>query len=487
MQELKIIALTLSGMPDPSIAIAAGRAGGLGILDLEYVRNIELALSSFQRLAQFSPNDFGVKLNVADIGFIAKIASELPRHFKFVILTTGKAKQLKDAVNDLHLRNLRVFVECTALAQAKEAENIGADGVIAKGHEAGGRVGSETTFILVQQFLDRLSLPVWAQGGIGLHTAAACHAAGAAGIVIDAQLALTRESVLSEDIKSKIARMDGTETLLLGEQFAEPLRVCSRLCLPLINTLQQKAHTLLKARKSKATTIADWNQTISRYVSSDFSEHQLFLFGQDIAFAAPLADRFVTVGGIIQAIRQSVESHSRAAQLHHPLAEVSALAQSHGTRYPIVQGPMARVSDNAAFVSAVAQHGALPFVAAAWMRQPELDTLLKETREQLGEKPWGVGLLGFLPPEVYQEQIKTILNYRPPYALIAGGQPNQAKVLELEGIATYLHVPSPGLLRLYLPRGCCACIWTAACNGLSLRGGNPVGISDRYAALCSGK
>jgi NAD(P)H-dependent flavin oxidoreductase YrpB (nitropropane dioxygenase family) len=79
--------------------------------------------------------------------------------------------------------------------------------------------------------------------------------------------------------------------------------------------------------------------------------------------------------------------------------------------------------------------------------------LLKETKTQLGEKPWGVGLLGFLPPEVYQEQIKTILNYRPPFALIAGGQPNQAKMLEQEGIATYLHVPSPGLLRMFLDGG----------------------------------
>ena len=159
MKEFKIIALTLPGMPDPSIAIAASRAGGLGILDLEYLRNIELALSSFQRLAQFSPNDFGIKLNVADIGFIAKIAPELPRHFKFVILTAGNTKQLRDAINDLHHRGLKVFVECAALARAQKVEKIGADGVIAKGHEAGGRVGSETTFILVQQFL---------QGHVGL-------------------------------------------------------------------------------------------------------------------------------------------------------------------------------------------------------------------------------------------------------------------------------------------------------------------------------
>src|SRR5262249_49188331 len=41
----------------------------------------------------------------------------------------------------------------------------------------------------------------------------------------------------------------------------------------------------------------------------------------------------------------------------------------------------------------------------------------------------------------------------PPFALIAGGRPDQALALEAEGIKTYLHVPSPALLRLYLGDG----------------------------------
>ena len=43
----------------------------------------------------------------------------------------------------------------------------------------------------------------------------------------------------------------------------------------------------------------------------------------------------------------------------------SPLAKSHGTLYSIVQGPMARVSDNGAFISKVAEAGGLPFVALA--------------------------------------------------------------------------------------------------------------------------
>jgi malonyl CoA-acyl carrier protein transacylase len=247
--------------------------------------------------------------------------------------------------------------------------------------------------------------------------------------------------------------MDGTETLLLGEEIGEIFRVCSRLSLPVVNELKQKERTLLKAGNSKANTVTKWQQTISQHIGSDSSEHKLFFFGQDIAFAAFLADRFVTVGGIIQAFRQAAESHSRAAQLHQSLAKGSPLAQSHGTRYPIVQGPMARVSDTPAFALEVARRGALPFMAAAWMRRQKLDALLKETRTLLKDRSWGVGLLGFLPPDVYQEQFETVITHRPAFALIAGGQPPQAKALQQEGITTYLHVPSPGLLRMFLDNG----------------------------------
>ena len=39
-------------------------------------------------------------------------------------------------------------------------------------------------------------------------------------------------------------------------------------------------------------------------------------------------------------------------------ARADRLPQPHGTRYPIVQGPMTRVSDRAEFAAAVAEGGA---------------------------------------------------------------------------------------------------------------------------------
>ncbi len=114
---------------------------------------------------------------------------------------------------------------------------------------------------------------------------------------------------------------------------------------------------------------------------------------------------------------------------------------------------MTRVSDRSEFAVAVAEGGALPFLALAMMTGEEVAALLKAAGESLAGRSWGVGLLGFLPPELRHEQTAAILEARPPFALIAGGRPDQARDLEGAGIETYLHVPSPGLLTQFLKDG----------------------------------
>jgi len=449
-KKLKLMALTPAGLPDPSLAIAASRAGGLGVLDLEYTRDQQAAVNGLQKLARYARNDFGIKVDSDDIEFLARVTSDLPERLKVVILTHTDPQKLEEEVQTLHGKGLTVILETTCLDQVRVGEQMEVDGIIAKGHEAGGRVGDETTFILLQRLLRYLSLPIWAQGGIGLHTAAACYAGGVAGVILDTQLALTRESPLPETVKTRIATMDGSETVCLGDEIGECYRVCSRLGIPVVKELQERERVLAREDTSRGEISTAWRQAITQHVGWDSPERHLFLLGQDVAFAAPLAQRFKTVGGILEAIRQAIDTHSRTAQTCRPLGERSPLAQSHGTRYPIVQGPMARVSDTPAFAYQVVQKGALPFMALGEMPAQEVDTLLQETRTLLKDNVWGVGLLGFLPADLYKQQVKAVIDHHPPFALIAGGLPNQARELERKGISTYLHVPSQRLLRMFL-------------------------------------
>ncbi len=114
---------------------------------------------------------------------------------------------------------------------------------------------------------------------------------------------------------------------------------------------------------------------------------------------------------------------------------------------------MTRVSDRPGFARSVADAGALPFLALAMMSGDEVRGLLREASERLAGRSWGVGLLGFLEPELRRAQTEAILEVKPPFALIAGGRPDQAKDFEQAGIPSYLHVPSPGLLNQFLRDG----------------------------------
>jgi 3-oxoacyl-(acyl-carrier-protein) synthase/NAD(P)H-dependent flavin oxidoreductase YrpB (nitropropane dioxygenase family) len=62
-------------------------------------------------------------------------------------------------------------------------------------------------------------------------------------------------------------------------------------------------------------------------------------------------------------------------------------------------------------------------------------------------------VLGFAPPEVLDPQLELVKEFKPSALILAGGRPSQARPFIDMGIPTYLHVPSPGLLDLFLKDG----------------------------------
>ncbi len=148
-----------------------------------------------------------------------------------------------------------------------------------------------------------------------------------------------------------------------------------------------------------------------------------------------------------------MHGHLKQAKVLQVINQNNPLAQELGLKYPIAQGPMTRVSDVPGFANAVAEAGALPFVALSLLKGNSAKSLVMETKELAGHKTWGVGILGFAPQELRDEQTSYILEVKPPVVLIAGGRPAQAKIFEKAGIKTFLHVPSPALLDIFLKEG----------------------------------
>jgi acyl transferase domain-containing protein/NAD(P)H-dependent flavin oxidoreductase YrpB (nitropropane dioxygenase family)/NADP-dependent 3-hydroxy acid dehydrogenase YdfG len=418
-----VVGMTPFAEPNARLAAAVERAGGLGVLDLG--RDRSRALAALADTARWVPRSFGVRVGPG----CPLTPADLPLSVDTIVLASGAPWTVASTVVSTVASgpDRLVLVEVCSADEAGAALAAGAGGLIARGAEAGGRVGDLTTFVLLQTLLAALpeDVPVWAAGGIGLHTAAAAVAGGACGVVLDSQLALTREADLGRETAAAIGAMDGSETVVVGGH-----RVFTRPDLDL-----DVDGTGLDGDLSAGD--------VALRLGSDLRSN-LVPVGQDGALARSLADRFMTAGGIVQAVRDSIRDHLTAAASGNGGA---------GLRHPVVQGPMTRVSDRADFALAVAEGGGLPFLALALMSGDDVRRLLTETAELLGDLPWGVGILGFTPPEVREAQLAVVHEVRPPFALIAGGRPSQAAPLEAAGIATYLHVPSPGLLDRFLREG----------------------------------
>ena len=119
----------------------------------------------------------------------------------------------------------------------------------------------------------------------------------------------------------------------------------------------------------------------------------------------------------------------------------------------LVQGPMTRVSERRQFAAAIAVRRCLADGCVRLAEGTPLDRLLAATKKLLGDRPWGIGLLGFAPQALLDEQLASATAFGPSYAIIAGGRPDQAVRLEAAGVPTFLHVPSANLIPLFLQEG----------------------------------
>ena len=330
-------------------AIAAARAGALAVLDAAVADQVRPVVQAFtarcDRPFALRP---GAELAAAGLAD----PSDLPPANTMIVLGAEVVADLDDEgiAGGGHRRwspHGQVVVEITSPAQARLARSAGATGLIAKGCESGGAGRRRSSPSCCSSGSVELGVPVWAQGGIGVHTAAACIAGGAAGVVLDSQLALVRESSLPRDVRAA------------SRPWTAARRVVDR-------------------RAPRRTPVPTWPWPQVRRASG--RPRVAAGLGPDITDRPaparpgrrvrsrprrPVRDR----GGVVAAARAAIAHRtSRSPPSIARSRRAAPFARAHGPRYPIAQGPMTRVSATArAFAAAVADAGGLPFLALALM------------------------------------------------------------------------------------------------------------------------
>ena len=449
---LPILVVTPSHELSAPLAIAAARAGGIGVLDLGFGFAAAEQQAAFDLLAtQVRPgNQWGIRWDTlgtesVELPALAQVLGT--RNCPVLLLagvtdsgsldsasldsgSLGKLLEAGKRFADL------VALEACSVVEAAAAAEAGFDAVLVKGNEAAGRVSAESAFGLIEQIRSRspgdgLKIPLWIQGGLGPDTATAALLAGATGVVLREQVWLATESPFDEADRRHWSQLDGTETFAIGSA-DRSFRLYSARGR---ESVAQIADSLASGQ--------DWQVPLRALLleGDEATGESLIPLGMEIGQANRLADEHVNVAGIVQAYRRRIEENLKVARTARAVAPESALAEAQGTRYPILQ-LVHHAEDLLTACETIAERGGLPVFSLDGQGPDEARALLGTAKERLAERPWGVSLLGSAGAENRDQQLAEIRSVKPAVVLLDGSLASVAGELEPLGVTAYLRVAS---------------------------------------------
>ena len=196
------------------LASAVSNNGGLGLIGAGSMKP-ELLREHIVKCRQATEQPFGVNLPLlrSDVEKLIDVIVE--EKVKIVFSSAGHPGKYIERFKSVDAVVVHVI---SNVKQALKSQRVGCDAVVAEGVEAGGHNGPDeiTTFCLVPQVFDKVSIPVIAAGGIsdGRGILAAL-SLGAEGVQIGTRFAATVESSANDNYKNKIVEAGDTSTTLI--------------------------------------------------------------------------------------------------------------------------------------------------------------------------------------------------------------------------------------------------------------------------------
>jgi len=210
---------------DATLVAVVSNAGGLGVLATWNLSDREI-LKETDRVRKLTDKPFGVNVAARSSSFSFDKKAKLLAKAGVRIVTTGRGDPKIPAISILKEHGIKVLPVVANVKQAVSLETKGADAIIASGLEAGGHVGSVTTFTLIPQVVDSTKIPVVAAGGIGDGRGfVAALALGASGVQIGTRFIATHESIAPFDLKKRILEASAEDTVVTTMRTGWPTRI----------------------------------------------------------------------------------------------------------------------------------------------------------------------------------------------------------------------------------------------------------------------
>ncbi|MBF0210998.1 MAG: KR domain-containing protein, partial [Desulfamplus sp.] len=466
-------------------------SGALPIFDTEFMSSYEI-IEGIKTLIN-SDTLFGLRLVNPDTALIAQIKELNPKRLDCIVLSTDFNNQTNEQAANINgvfdlinksFVSTKIILEVREININEQIARLNPHALILRGNEAGGKVSNYSSFILMQWYLKNSELPIFIHGGVGRNTASGMFAAGVSGVVLDSQVWLSDESPLSENFKNLLLSLDESDSIEITTDTKNIFRVFAKLGTKIAKVLKEKA-ILISAKSisdnENSNSYGDPKENPANLIYKEIGDHitpldkadapaiqSLFFIGQDGFFSKNFAficsssnsnssnsnnAKSCTLKEMISGFFKEIGEQLSYVDLFDPMRPNSAMAKDHGTKLPLIQGPMANISDNADFAAQILDAGALPFFAVGSLPPSLAESMLERGSKKVSV--FGAGLVGIeaFNPAV-EKHLELVRKYKAPFALFAGGIPSQVIELEKGGTKTYLHTPSISMMENAIKSGC---------------------------------
>jgi enoyl-[acyl-carrier protein] reductase II len=203
------------------LAAAVSEAGGLGIIGAGGMPG-EMLREEIRKARSLTDKPFGV--NIMLMSEFVEEQMKVVLEEKPAVITTG-AGNPGIYIPNLKSAGIKVIPVVASVALAIRLERIGVDALIAEGSESGGHIGELSTFALVPQVVDAVSLPVIAAGGIADGRGfLAAFALGAEGVQMGTRFVCSTECTVHPAYKEAIIKARDRDTVVTGRPTGHPVR-----------------------------------------------------------------------------------------------------------------------------------------------------------------------------------------------------------------------------------------------------------------------
>ena len=219
--EYPIIQGGMAWVAEHTLAAAVSNAGGLGIIGAASAPP-EIVREDVRKCKELTNRPFGV--NVMLLNPNAEEVAKVVIEEGVPVVTTGAGNPAR-FMEQWKAAHVKVIPVVASVAMAKLMERAGADAVVAEGMESGGHIGFATTFTLLPQVVDAVSIPVIGAGGIadgrGL---AAAFMLGAEAVQMGTRFVASKEAVVHQNYKNQILKAKDIDSVITGASTGHPVR-----------------------------------------------------------------------------------------------------------------------------------------------------------------------------------------------------------------------------------------------------------------------